>query len=387
MLSLRNGLIVGQVALSLVLLVTASLFLRSLQAANHVDVGFNPDNVATVQIDLTQRGHEEEQRREFFRRLRARVEALPNVTEVALASRVPLGSTHERWGVEVEGFAVPAGELAHIGVNVVSPEYLELMQMRLLSGRGIEATDRPGAPPIAVVNEAFARLYSPEDTPLGKHIRVDDSNIEIVGVVATAKYRNLSEDPEPRMWLPLAQYERPTLTLLARTSADPSSLLPLLRREVLGLDAELPLRDPALLEQTVATSMMPQKTASAALGSAGIVALVLAIIGIYGVVAVSVVRRTPELGVRIALGARRGDIVRMIVGEALAMVATGMAIGFAIVIAVTRLLTSVLMGVSPIDPLALLGGAALLGLAALLASLVPGLRASRVDPLVALRYE
>ncbi len=386
-LSLRNGLIVAQVALSLVLLVTASLFLRSLQAANQVDVGFNPDNVAMVHIDLTQRGYQEEQQREFFRRLRVRVGALPNVTEVALAALVPLGGTHERWAVEVEGFEAPAGELAQVGVNAVSPGYLELMQMRLLSGRSIEATDRPGAPPIAVVNEAFARLYSPAETPLGKHIRVDDSDIEIVGVAATAKYRNLSEEPEPRMWMPLAQHQRPRLTLLARTAADPTSLLPLLRREVLGLDAELPLRDPALLEQNVATSMLPQQTASAALGSAGIVALVLAVIGIYGVVAVTVVRRTPELGVRIALGARRGDIVRMIIGEALAMVATGMAIGFAMVIAVTRLLTSVLMGVSPIDPLALLGGAALLGLAALLASLVPGLRASRVDPLVALRYE
>lgn len=388
--SLRNVLIVGQVAVSLILVIAASLFLRSLQAAGDVDPGFSPDGVATLQLDLSQIDNDPTRHQQVIDDVLVRLRANAALDGAAVATSIPLGGSHTRWSFRIVGAAGAAAapdQPADVGVNVVSPGYRALISMTLLSGRDLTATDVDGAPPVAMVNDAFVGRYVSSGDVHGMRIEADGASMEVVGVVATAKYRNLSEEPEPRIWVPAAQHPQSRVTLLARAADGRPSPVGMLREEVLAIEPELPLRAPIAFSEIVATSMAPQRAAAAVLGAAGFIALTLAIIGIYGVVAFSVSRRTREIGVRLALGAGRDDVVRMIVLESCALVAIGMALGLPTALALTQLLGGLLTGVSPMDPASVVGGCVALAMAALCASLAPARRATRVDPLITLRSE
>lgn len=385
--NLRNALIVGQVAVSLILVIAASLFLRSLRATAGLDPGFTAQGVATLPLDLSQLDDDPAHHRQIMDAVLARLQSNAAIDRAGLATSVPLGGSHTRWSFRIDGTDADPQEPTAVGVNIVTPGYLGLMDMPLLRGRELTDADGGAAPLVAMVNEAFVRQYAAADDALTLRIVVDGGPIQVVGVVATATYRRVNEEPEPRIWVPLAQHPRSRATLLARAAAGRPTPLSTLREAVLAVAPEMPVRTPVALTDVVTTSMAPQRVAAAVLGAAGVVALILAIIGIYGVVAFSVSRRRREIGVRIALGARGRDVVGMIVGESCILVGIGMALGLPMALALTGLLGGILTGVGTMDPTSILFGCAALGIAALTASLAPARRATRIDPLITLRSE
>jgi predicted permease len=387
---LRAAFVAAQVTLSVVLLVCAGLFIRSLQSAHSIDPGFRVERALTVPVDLGLLRYEEEAGRNFYRELLARVGAQPGVEGASLVRFAQLGNSFAQGQVVAEGRASADEEGTTTGFNVVGPRYFRTMGTALVRGRDFTDADREGAPAVAVVNETLAATLWPGEDPLGKRLSYDGPKgpfLEVVGVARDGKYRSLGDRSRPYFYRPLMQTYDPRMTLVVRTAGEPAALAGAVREQVRALDPNLPLAEVRTLEEQFDLSLLPARIAAWTLGGFGLLALALAGIGIYGVVSFSVAQRTREIGVRMALGAGRGDVLRLVMGEGLSVVGLGLAAGLALAFAATRVVEGFLYGVGATDPLTFVGVPLLLGAIAAGAGYLPARRATKVDPMEALRYE
>jgi predicted permease len=389
---LRTGLVVAQLALSLVLLVGAGLFVRTLQALYHIDSGFDTRAVMVATVDVGLQGYDDARGQRLLVDLEQRVQAIPGVEHAALGYMLPFGGGG--WDTRIFASDVtPAPEDPGLksDINAVSPGYFETLGIQIQKGRGFTDADRADGPPVAIINDAIAEKLWPGRDPIGKSFRNGRTGtqlVEVVGVVRTARYRSIVESPRPFYYRPMAQAFRPSMTLHVRTpTGDPLAVLPQVRRALDELDRDLPLSRVATLAMRLESSVGPQRTAAALVGAYGILALVLAVVGLYGSMAYSVSRRTREMGLRMALGARASEVRRHVLGQALRIALVGTGIGLVVAVPATRLVRSQLYGVQPTDPVTLGGVIVILAAAALLAAYAPARRATRVDPVVALRSE
>jgi macrolide transport system ATP-binding/permease protein len=387
---LKSSLIVFQVALSLVLLVGGGLMLRALQRAQNINLGFNPQNAVEVSFDLRLQGYDQARGKEFQKVLLERVRDLPGVQAAGIVDLAPVDLHFTRSSVFIEGqMSERAANAPRAMASRVSPGYFQAMSTRLVQGRDFNERDDQNAPRVAVINETFARRFWPGQDPLGKRFAQgspDSPMVQVVGVVEDGKYAGLNEAPQPYVCRPLAQAYLGTSTVIVRTNTDPQRMLALVRKEVQQLDAQMPVAGKLLVER-LAMPLLPARVAASLLGSFGILALVLAAIGIYGVMSYAVSRRTREIGIRVALGAQASDVLRLVIGQGMILTLIGVAIGLSLALLVSRLMKSLLFGVSASDPLTYAGVAVLLACVALLACYIPARRATKIDPMVALRNE
>jgi putative ABC transport system permease protein len=399
---LRAAFVVGQIAVSLILLVAAALCVRSLRSAARINTGFDPEGVYLATADLSLQNYDEARGREFFRRLKERAAALPGVESASLARSVQLSGLAFGERVRFEGREPAAGdEPPTILSNAVDEDYLRTLRVPLLAGRDLRATDDERAPRVALINETMAaRYFGGTQDAIGKRFtllaaqalrgtgRREDTQVEVVGVVADGRYYTLGEAPQPFIYLPFAQNYSGMMTLHVRAPrAEAGAVLAALRREAQGVDADVPLMGVMPLKEAVAFSLIPLRLAATVVGALGLFGLLLAALGVYGVVAYTVGARTREIGIRVALGAQGRDVLRLVMRQGVLLAFAGVCLGLAGSLALTRFLASLLYGVSATDPLTFASVALLLAGVALLACLVPARRATKVDPMVALRYE
>jgi len=401
-LSMRNLLVVTQVALSVVLLITAGLFLRSLRHAQTIDPGFDAERIVSLPLNINLLRYTSTQGRQFYRQVLERVEAVPGVESASLArvAVVTGGSSVRSLLIEgragsgnqfrSEGGGAASGDAESVSSNVVGPRYFQTMGIGLLQGRDFNSQDSEDHSKVVIVNEAFVRKHFPSEDALGKRLSFGGPQgpwREIVGVVRTSKYFSLGEAPTPVAYLPLAQNHETGMTLHVRTTVDPATIAGSIRNEVQALEKNLPLGNPETMSVRVANSLYAARMGAILLAIFGGLALLLASIGLYGVMAFAVSRRTRELGIRVALGARPGDVFRLVLRQGMTLVVAGLVVGLCVAAMVTRLLAAFLYGVSTRDTFTFIAIPVLLTLVALLACYVPARRATKVDPLTALRYE
>jgi len=390
---IRSVLVVAQVAVSLVLLVAAGLFVRSVQQARGLDLGFDAGHVLNLAMDVSQQGMDEPRGRAFYREVEARIHALPGVELTSYAYSVPFGYYSTSEYVEAEGQPIPKEQRRPAaGSNVVGPDYFRTMRIPIVRGRAFTAADDERAAKVAIVNELMAKRLWPGQDPLGRRFRLQANESEwltVVGVTRTGHYQYIFEDPSPYFYLPLEQQYRPLRVLQVRTAGAPELLAPSAQREIRALNPDLPVYDVRSMEHMLDGPNGFFLLQMGALFGAGLglLGLTLALVGIYGVVSYAASQRTQEIGVRMALGASRGDILRLVVGQGFGLVAIGVAVGLAGAFGVSRLLTNLLFGVSTVDPLTFAGVPVVLGMMAIVASYIPAFRASRVEPMIALRRE
>jgi predicted permease len=389
----RQLLVVGEIAVSLVLLVGGGLMMRSFIRLTSVNPGFDPRGVTTATVPLAgARYSTDEERAAFFRQLTERLGALPGVSSASAINHLPLGGDVWTFGFTVEGRNAPAdAERPSAVYRVARPGYFRTMGAALLKGRDFTERDDAVAPGVVIVNEALARQQWPGEEPLGKRITLNGEGTktrEVVGVVRDLKQGEWASEPKPEMYLPHTQAASPrSMTLVIRASSDTSEVGPEIRREVWAIDKDLPVSQVIGMEDVVAESVGQQRFNTLLIGVFAAAALILAAVGVYGVMSHTVSQRTHEIGVRMALGARGRDVLGMIIRQGLMLTLFGLAVGLAGAFALTRVMNSILYEVSATDPLVFGGVAAALTLCALLACLVPAWRATKVDPMVALRYE
>jgi putative ABC transport system permease protein len=388
---LRSLLVMFETAAALVLLVGAGLLVNSFVRLLRVSPGFDPAGVAVARTTMPgARYPSAEQSKEAYRRILERVAALPGVRSVAVASNLPLAD-RRNIGLRVEGAPESAENTAYNAM--VSEDYFRVMNIPLLRGRAFEEGDRPGALPVVVVSESFARRFWPGGDAVGKRIAWGGwpgaDWLTVVGVVADVKDTTLDAEAEPAVYMPIFQLPRAreNVVFLARTSGDAKGMAAGLRREIVAVDEGLPVYDARPLAELVAASVAQRRFATWALAGFAAAALLLAAAGLYGVVSYTVTQRTQEIGVRMALGARAGDIFRLVVGQGLLLAGVGVAVGLVASLALARVLAGMLYGVSAADPLTFAGVSILLLAVAFVACLLPARRATKVDPMVALRYE
>ena len=388
---LHNALVVTQVAVCMLLLIGAGLCLRSLQNAQSIDPGFEVSHRLAVSMDLRPLGYSESRGRSLLRQLLDRVNLLPGVRSASLASYLPLGFTNLGVGIAVNGFQPRQGQPSPTaGLAAVGPRYFHTMGIPVLQGREFNAQDNETAPGVVVINREMARRYFPGGNPTSQRITFvlgNQPSFEIVGVVETGKYRSLTESPQPFMYRPLSQFYSTRATLVVESAGDPKAMLAPVQKAIHEIDSSVPVTEAETLEQYMRIPLFTAHVAGILLGLLGLLGLVLAMTGLYAVVAYLVAHRTHEIGVRMALGAERGDILELVVGTGVKLTVIGIAIGGGGALALTRFLTSLLYGVTPTDPLTFVATSALLAAVALLASYIPAHRAMKVDPTVALRYE
>ncbi|MGO8732034.1 MAG: ABC transporter permease [Terriglobia bacterium] len=385
-----RALIVGQVALSLVLLMGAGLFLRSLVNLLNIDLGFNKQNVLRFGVDATAAGYQEDARLEnLMERVEAQVGSLPGVQGVSVASFV---FNEGGWTtyVTVPGRA-NSDSNPNVDHDVVGSGYFQVMGMRLVSGRALGRQDTANSQKVAVINETMARTYFPGESPLGRTFGIRDDpkeqNIEVVGVVRDAKYLYLQEEPMPAAFYPYAQHPGFLSNFVARYSGDPQQVISEVRRAVAEIDPNLPVGDVTTLSREVDDSVVSQRLVAQLSGFFGMLAVFLSCIGIYGSMSYAVARRTNEIGIRMALGADPASMLWMVMREILLLVGSGLAVGVPAALAGSRYVASLVFGLSPYDPISMAVAAALLLAVAAFAGYLPARRAARVDPMVALRYE
>ncbi|MGH9541946.1 MAG: ABC transporter permease [Terriglobales bacterium] len=379
------ALVVVQIATCLVLLVGAGLCVRSLYNARTINPGFNPDRVLTGGLDLRAAGYSSSQRLALLPRLQAQIESLPGVVSASFADMLPLQPSVNAGSFTINGHTV------NVQYYHVAPRYFATMRTPLEAGREFTAADGSQAPSVAIVNHAFAQRYWPGRGAIGRQIALPGkppTALTVVGVAATGKYQTLSEPPRPVMFMPLAQGFTERVVLVARTAfARPDALLPALRRRLLAVNPNLALIQPQTMNQAMAWPLFTARLAGTLFAVFGGLALLLAAIGLYAMFAFAVARRRREVGVRMALGASGGRVLRLLLGEALRLYSLGAAIGLAIAFFAARVLAALLYGISPRDPLTFAAVAIFLGAIALLASYLPARQAARLSPLAALREE
>ncbi|HVP45508.1 MAG TPA: FtsX-like permease family protein, partial [Bryobacteraceae bacterium] len=391
---LRSGLVVAQLAGSLVLLISAGLFVRSLWRVQQMYLGFDPDGVLNVTLDPHGIGYDEPRTRSFYQELEARVRALPGVKSAALAFYIPMGNFQEQRTVYLEGRPLAKGQLPPMMMlSRVDPPYFETMRVPLRRGRGFAETDNATAPKVAIVNEKMAKQLWPNQDPLGKRFSIFGPSgpfTQVVGVAQDGKY-NLAafEEPVPFFYLPYAQDYSSMMTLQIRSAVPPESLIATVRQAIHGLAPDLPIYDVRTMEQSLAgmNGFFVFRMGAVLADAMGLIGLTLAVVGVYGVASFSAEQRTHEMGIRMAPGAERSDILRLVLRQGAVLIAAGVLCGLAAFWALTRATAGLLVGVSATDPLTFSGATVLLAAIALWACYVPARRAMRLDPMAALRYE
>lgn len=398
---LSNFFVIAQVALSLILLIGAGLFVRTLQKAYTINPGFAAENLLTLSLDLKLQGYDETRGREFYRRLTERVVALPGVNNVSLAVSRPLS-----WGSHSRAIFLPGQPEAPnrrppiADLNIVKPGFFQTMSIPLLAGRDFTERDDNKSAGLVLINETMARRFWPNESAVGKRFEIGNivgrRPVEIIGVMRDSKHRTLNEAARPMMYLSFEQEYAANMFLYVRTANDPLNLLASVRNEIQQLDRNLPIFEVKTMRRHLDDSLWPQQALAALVGILGVLALVLASAGLYGVVSYAAAERTREIGIRIALGAQTPDVIRMILKQGMRLVVLGSLIGLAAAWALTRLIKGVVFaaeasdpffGVSATDWLTFVIAPLALGTVALIACYVPARRATKVDPMVALRYE
>ena len=387
----RNGLVVAQVALSLPLLIAAGLIVRSLQQVQMIGPGFEVENRITMSVDLSLQGYDEARGRDFYRQLIARVESLPGARAASYISAMPLNLDFGGGSIYVEGQQLKrASDVPIVSYERVWPRYFETMGVPLLEGRDFTMRDDKEESRFVIVNEAFARRFWPGQSPIGKRLSQggpDAPRFEVIGVVKDGKYWTLGEDPRPFVYFPMARKYDSDVALVVHTSVEPQSMINTIRREVERLDANLPLYDVKTMSEHLQLPLFPLQAGAWVTSCFALLALLLAGLGIYGVMAYATSQRTREIGLRMALGAESSDVMRLVVKQGMWLAGAGLAIGLAGALVLTRLMSSVLYGVSATDVVTFAGVTMLLGLVVLIACYLPARRAAKVDPMVALRCE
>jgi putative ABC transport system permease protein len=386
----RGVLVVAQVALSMVLLVGAGLLIRSFVRLRNVNGGFDARNVLTMRVALPPARYPKgPQMAAFYDQVVKKVSAMPGVRSAAVCSALPVRPVRFS-PVLVQGQPeIPLAARPLMAIQMVSPAYFRTLRVALRQGREFNERDDPGAPLVAVVNETLVRRYWPHDNPIGKHLLLGRmvKPTEVVGVAADVSNLSLAAAPEAEVYLPFPQRPWASMNLILRTAGDPRNLAGAARAAVAAVDRDQPVTAVNTMEEVLAASTAQQRFSVFLLGVFSVTALVLAAVGLYGAIAYSVAERTQEMGIRIALGADTGDILRMIVGQGLALALAGLVIGAVAALALTRLMSGLLFQVSAADPASFAAGALLFAVVAALASYLPARRATRVDPTEALRYE
>jgi predicted permease len=386
---LASGLVVAQISLSLLLLVCAGLFIRSFLSAQQINPGFRAGGVLLESYDLFPAGYTEAKGVEFHRQLLARLEAMPGVQSVALSNRVPLSMGGGSSSVKPQGYVEQPNESMEVQVGLVSPNFLQTMQIPLLSGREFKPEDNAKAQRVAVVNQQFVDRYWPHQEAIGKQVHSDltDEFFTVVGVAANSKVNTLNEAPTPFIYLPLYQVYRPSMIVTARVAGDPLRYASSMKKAIQGMNGDLVVYDITTLETRQRLASFVQRLAGSFVGAFGLLALVLAAVGIYGVTSYTTRQRTHEIGIRMALGAARSDILKLVLGQGFRLTMIGVGLGLLMSFGLTRFLSSQLLGVTSTDALTFLSVACLLCAVALVACYIPARRATRVDPIRSLRYQ
>jgi putative ABC transport system permease protein len=392
---LRRMVAVAETALALMLLIGASLLIRSFVRLSNVELGFNSRNVLTAMIMLPESRYSAPKRQAaFFKEAIRRIEALPGVESVAAADSVPL-VTNDTGSVSVEGQPEPTLDGVWIQAErpKITPGYFRAMGIPLLRGRTFTWADNEASLPVAIVSEAAARLYWPNEDPIGKRVSESDESEgrivwrQVIGVVADVRQDGLADKVRPSVYTPLSQLPMPFAALIVKSRMDPRSLADPVRQQVMAVDKDQPLFSIQTMQEVVADSVSNRAFQTVLLSLFAAVAMTLATIGIYGVMSHSTAQRTREIGIRMALGAQKRDTLRLVVGQGMFLALLGVSIGVIGALALTRFMSSLLYGVKPTDPMTFIGVSLLLAAVSLVASYIPARRATKVDPMVALRYE
>jgi putative ABC transport system permease protein len=390
---IRNVFAIVEVALALVLLAGAGLMTKSFLKLQDVNPGFDPNRVVTMQVQLpASRFREDAQLTSYGTQLLEKITAMPGVEAASLISGVPLSGGSDVLAFGIEGIPTnPSDPIQDAEAHRVSPDYFKTLGIQLKRGSLFTSQDHANSPGVVVISETMAKRYWGDEDPLGKRISTSGPPnfnwLKIIGIVADVRHEALNTEPYPQMYAPLAQQPRRTLTILARSSTDPASIIPALRHQVRELDSNVPVFNVRTMEQILADSIAPPRFNAMLIVLFAVLALLLAAVGIYGVISYGVTQRRHEIGIRMALGARPAEILRMVVGQGLKLVLIGIGLGLVAVFLLTRLMSKLLFEVSATDPLTFVLVSLILTGVALLACYVPARRAAKTDPMVALRYE
>jgi predicted permease len=391
---LTKSLLIVQVAISLVLLVGAGLFLRTLHNLRHVDIGFNPQNLLLFRVNPQLNRYDDARIGMLYRQMVERIGSVPGVQAVAMSQPALLSGSVNSTSIYVQGraYAAESRERDSNSINrmVVSPNFLETMGIPVVGGRGLSDSDNPSAPKVVVINQAAARQFFPNENPIGRHFGSSletTGQLEVVGVVRDAKYDSVRDAAPPTMYVPAAQTRLGSAVLEIRTAGSPTGAVAGVREAVRQIDPNLPVLDVSTQLEQIERRFSQERTFAVAYALFGGVAVALAAVGLFGLMSYSVARRTNEIGIRMALGARREDVLRLVLGESMVLVVTGVVLGVATALAASRLVTKLLFGLAPTDILSVLGAVLVMMLVSAIAGYLPARRASRVDPMVALHAE
>lgn len=389
LLTLRNILVIAQIAFSLVALISASLFLRSLINAQSINPGFETKKVFTISFELNRQNYNEVQGKEFFRNVQSHVQGLPGVKSVSVAANPPLGGGFLRSVFPEGGDPQALGKGILTTTNNIGTKFFETLNIPILQGRDFNDSDRETAPGVAIINEAMVKRFWPGQDAVGKRFRFfgDDNFTEVIGIVKDTKIVSLGEEPTPCAYIPIFQRYTNLVTLYVQSKEDPKTILGIVRAEVQSLDSNLALTNINTVSEIIGQSLWAARMSATLLVLFGLLALVLAAVGIYGILAYSVNQRTQEIGVRMALGAKPFDILKLVLSQAMLLVGIGITLGTVGGLFLVRIFAGLLFGVSAFDPVTFIVAPLILALVALLASYIPAYRATKVDPLVALRCE
>jgi predicted permease len=390
---LRSVLVVAQVGGSLVLLIVAGLFVRSLMRAQRAYMGFDPDHVLNVTLNPKEVGYDDARTKNFYRDLETRVRALPGVQSASLAFSVPMGPVNDGDAIYIEGHTLAPGQQPPVVIyNHIDAPYFDTMRVPLLRGRAFRETDDEKSPLVAIVNQTMAHQFWPNEDPIGKRFSLKSATgplVEIVGLAGDGKYVFIGWDKQPYFFVPLAQNYVPYRTLQVRSAVPPETLITQVQNEVRALDPNMPISDVETMRHSLSggNGFFIFKVGAILAVAMGLLGLILAVVGVYGVVSFAASQRTHEIGIRMALGAGKRDILRLVLRQGLALVIGGMMLGVLLAWALTRSMATLLIGVSPTDALTFLTATLLLGGIGLWACYAPARRAMNLDPMVALRYE
>jgi len=390
--NLHDWLVVAETAVGLILLVGSGLLIRSFVRVLHVDPGFDPRHVLTASLNLPAKAYDREKRIQFYNQLLARLSMLPGVQSAAAGWPLPLSGTNIGISFEIEGHPTALGDAPDEALSIVTADFFQTMRIPIVAGRAFSVRDDVKATPVMMINERFARKYFPGENPVGKHIKVDlgDGTLkspvrEVVGIAGNVKREKLTADVDAEYYLPFAQAVITSPTIEIRTARDPLALAGALRAQLAGMDRNVPLYRVATMEDSVSKAAAQSRFQTLLLACFAGMALLLSAIGLYAVLSYMVAQRTGEIGVRMALGAQRGDVLSLIVRRGLVLAFTGIGIGLAAAALLTRFMAGMLYGVQPFDPLTFAAVAGILLVVSVLASSAPAYRAARLDPMETLR--
>jgi predicted permease len=391
-LSGRNVLVSVQLALSVVLLVASGLFVKGFTAARKMDPGFRMDHLLLVSFNSSSIRYDETKSREFYKALIDRVRELPGVTDATLASNYPFGGNVSSRSVIVDGYQPRAGEDKPFAFsNIVDDHYFGLMETKLLRGRAFDARDTASSPRVVIINDTVAKKLFPNRDALGAQMRLDNDKgplVQIVGIAKTGTYLYWAEPPQAFIWIPFAQDYNSQVTLHVRTAGDPTSMAGAVRDAVRAINPDMPVFSVRSMEAFFdARAMLGPRLTMQLITAAGCMGLLLAVIGLYGVVAYAVSRRTREIGIRMAIGAKPGDVLRMVLEQGLVLTAIGVGAGLAIAFFASQVVAGFVVGVSLRDPAIFLSVPVILAVVMIAACWLPARRAARIDPTIALRQE